>query len=45
MHLLKISINPVRKGRKVDFGIIFTTDGEILKVQEHLKIKLMQIAK
>jgi hypothetical protein len=44
MHLLKISMSPVRKGRKVDFGINFTTEGEIVKVQEHLKIKFIKIA-
>ena len=44
MHLRKISISPVRKGKKVDFGINFTTKGEIVNVQEHLKIKFTNIA-
>lgn len=44
IHLLKISMRPVRKGRKVDFGINFTTEGDIVRVQEHLKIKFIKIA-
>jgi hypothetical protein len=28
----------------VDFGISFTTEGDIVKVQEHLKIRLRKMA-
>lgn len=44
MHLLNISIKPVKKGRNVDFGINLTTEGEIVSVHEHLKIKFKKIA-
>jgi len=44
MQRLNISINPVKNGRKVDLGIRRTTEGEMVRVQEHLKIRLRQIA-
>jgi hypothetical protein len=44
MHLRKISMRPVRKGRKVDFGMSFTTEGEMVSVQEQRKIKFITIA-
>ena len=45
MHLLKISISPVIKGKKVDFGIKSVTEAEIVSVHEHLIIKFTNIAK
>jgi hypothetical protein len=44
MHLLKIYMRPVKNGKKVDFGIKIAIEGEIVKVQEHRKIRLIPIA-
>jgi hypothetical protein len=38
-------MNPVRRGRKVDLCRYETIEGEIVKVQEHLKRRLVVIAK
>lgn len=43
IHLLRISIKPVKKGRKVLFGIKITREGEIVRVQEHRKTKFTRI--
>ena len=44
MQRRRISISPVRKGRKVDLGIRRTTDGEIVRVQEQRKMRLRKMA-
>ena len=43
MHLLSISSIPVTKGRTVDFGISWTTEGDIVRVQEHLSTRFSTI--
>lgn len=44
MHRRRISMSPVRKGRKVDLGMSFTTEGEMVRVQEHRNMRLRKMA-
>jgi len=44
MQRRNISISPVKNGRKGEFGTRRTKEGEIVSVQEHLKIRFTTIA-
>jgi hypothetical protein len=39
--LLMISMTPVIRGKMVDLGSIWSTEGEMVRVQEHRKIRLI----